>query len=335
MPVNRRRDFIKYTGVAATIGLAGCISSLTGGDDEEGGEFPSKDIRHIVPYGEGGGSDTYARAILPQVGEELGVDVQIENVPGAESIAGITEAFTAEPDGYTHVGHTLPTAGIAWLLNPTEEDLSNLKGICQYGRTPYVIFANPDLGIEGPEDLASRYNNGDLTQFGGSLGAANHVAMIELRNQGDVEWEDWVVYDGSGPTVQAVASGEVPAGVATDASAAGAADEGNIDMVVALPTDGSGVFPDLPSTADAGWTDVDFAGQIFRTATCAPETPDERVQTLADGYEAAVNSDEVQEWSEETGNEVLFRGPDETEESLEQAFSLDERIDMEELQESS
>jgi tripartite-type tricarboxylate transporter receptor subunit TctC len=331
MPSDNRRDFIKYTGAVATVGLAGCSGNQGDGGDGGDEDFPTDDIRHIVPYGEGGGSDTYARAILPQVGEELGLNVTIENVPGAESIAGITEAFTAEPDGYTHVGHTLPTAGISWLLNPTEEELSNLKGICQYGRTPYVIFANPDLGIEGPEDLASRYASGELSQFGGSLGAANHVAMIELRNQGDVEWEDWIVYDGSGPTIQAVASGEVPAGVATDAAAAGAADEGTIDMILALPTDGSGVFPDLATTADAGWTDVDFAGQIFRTASCAPDTPDERVQTLADAYEAAVNSDEVQEWSEETGNEVLFRGPEETQQSLEDAFTIDDRIDLDEL----
>lgn len=318
-------------GAATTIGFAGCISGPSSGSG--GGEFPSQDIRHIVPYGEGGGSDTYARAILPTVGEELGVNVQIENVPGAESIAGITEAFVAEPDGYTHVGHTLPTAGISWLLNPTNEDLSKLKGVCQYGRTPYVIFANPELGIEGPEDLANRYANGELSDFGGSLGAANHAAMIELRNQGDIEWGEWVVYDGSGPTIQAAASGEIPAGVATDSAAAGAADEGTIDMVAALTTQGSTVFPDLPTTSDAGWADVDFAGEITRTASVAPETPDERVQTLADAYEAAINSDEVQQWSDETGNEVLFRGPEETTQAIQDAFSIDDRIDLDELRE--
>ncbi|UHQ98880.1 tripartite tricarboxylate transporter substrate binding protein (plasmid) [Natrinema zhouii] len=314
-------------GAATTVGLAGCI----GGDNRDG-EFPSDNIRHIIPYGEGGGSDTYARGILPQVGEELGVDVQLENIPGAESIQGITEAYYAEPDGYTHVGHTLPTAGIAWLLNQTNDDLSQLKGICQYGQTPYVIFANPDEEIEGMEDLADRYEDGDLTQFGGSLGAANHVAMIQLREEGDVPWEDWIVYDGSGPTVQAAASGEIPVGTATDSSAAGAVEEGNIDIVGVLTSDGSSVFPDTSTTEDAGWTNVDEFGAIMRTASCAPDTPDDRVQTLADAYEAAINSDEVQEWSEETGNEVLFNGPDETNAAIESAFSIDEQVDLGQLQ---
>lgn len=326
MPSFNRRNFIKYTGAAGAVGLAGCL----GDDDDEDG-FPGGNLTHIVPYGEGGGSDTYARAIVPEVADALDTEIQISNRPGAESIAGITETFTADDEGRTHVGHTLPTGGIAWLLNPTDEDLSQMQGVCLYGQTPYVIFADPDLEIEGPDDLADRYEDGDLEQFGGSLGAANHVAMINLRDAGDVPWQTWVVYDGSGPTVQAAASGEIPAGTATDAAAAGAASEGNIDMVATLTTAGSGVFPDLPTTADAGWTDVDFAGAIQRTCSVGPDVPQEHIEILADGYEEAVNSEAVQEWSEDTGNEVYFRGPEETQQALDDAFSLDEEIDLDEL----
>lgn len=36
------------------------------------------------------------------------------------------------------------------------------------------------------EDLANRYEDGDFTEFGESLGTANHVAIIQLRKEGDV-----------------------------------------------------------------------------------------------------------------------------------------------------
>ena len=73
-----RRDYIKYTGAAsaaAMTGLAGC----SGGG---GGEYPDEDITYIIPFSEGGGTDTYARQFISHMADELGTNMAIENVPG-------------------------------------------------------------------------------------------------------------------------------------------------------------------------------------------------------------------------------------------------------------
>jgi tripartite-type tricarboxylate transporter receptor subunit TctC len=41
-----------------------------------------------------------------------------------------------------------------------------------------------------------------------------------------------------------------------------------------------------------------------------PDTPAERIETLNEGIEAAIESDELQQWSEESGNTIFFEGAD-------------------------
>ena len=58
----------------------------------------------IVPYGPGGGADTWARMVVPHLQRVLGrgAAIQVVNIPGASSVAGANDfALRRRPDGKT------------------------------------------------------------------------------------------------------------------------------------------------------------------------------------------------------------------------------------------
>ena len=55
----------------------------------------------IVPFGAGGPTDAFARALGEELRKALGQSIVFENKPGAGTVIGTTEAFRAPPDGYT------------------------------------------------------------------------------------------------------------------------------------------------------------------------------------------------------------------------------------------
>lgn len=76
--------------------------------------FEGKTIRMIVPYGPGGGFDTYARMIKPFLEKYLpGSTVMVDNVEGAGGELGRNLAYIAKSDGLT----VCLTAGVDMVFN--------------------------------------------------------------------------------------------------------------------------------------------------------------------------------------------------------------------------
>src|SRR5437762_5743257 len=63
--------------------------------------YPNRTIRVIVPFGAGGPTDVFTRALGEELRKAFGQPIIMENRPGAGSIIGTTEVAKASPDGYT------------------------------------------------------------------------------------------------------------------------------------------------------------------------------------------------------------------------------------------
>lgn len=359
-----RRTILKATGAASAASLAGFAGCLGGdgdgdgggdgdddgatgdgdgdgdGDDGDGaGDYPSEDMRYIIPFSEGGGTDTYARQLIPIMGDELGVNIQIENIPGAASLRGTGELYHSEPDGYTFGGFNPPSTPVSAMVNPPDYDLQELEGIGAYARTPFVIVANPDYGVENMEDLISRYQDGELEIFAGKeKGGVDHVLALLMKNNEEyqLDWDRYVGYQGSGPAVQAVVSDEVPVSISTDTAAQGAVEDGRAETVVGLSSEGSEVFPDIQSVTDEGYPNIDFLGQLRRGMYAPPDTSEDHIQVLTEALEAALQTDDMQSWSEETGNVIEYGGPEAANDAVQQAFEqVPENVDLEQVREEA
>ena len=89
---------MKTLGIALA-GLTMLASGTIGAAAQE--DYPTKDITHIMPWSAGGGTDIAIRTFLQYVEEPLGVDINTQNLTGAQSGVGVLRLMNARPDGYT------------------------------------------------------------------------------------------------------------------------------------------------------------------------------------------------------------------------------------------
>jgi len=329
----RRRDYVKTVGAltaGSAVGMAGCI-----GDDDDG-DYPSQSITWIVPFGEGGGTDTYARQLNTAMGDALGESVEIDNRPGAGGLEGTGALHGADPDGYTIGNVNLPSVPTAWLVDEPGWEITDLVGLGSFGNYPFTLIVNPEYDhIEDMDDLVDAYQDGEFTQFAmQGIGHSTHAIAFILRDEFGMEWEEVVPYDGGGPTSEAVISDEVSVGIATATSARGPVEGDDLNVVANLASSPTDVFPDLEPVTELGYPEIDFIAETTLALYGPPETDEEVVETISEAVEAATEDEEAQEWAEETGNNIEYGGPEEADELMEETVEeIQNAVDIDQIRE--
>jgi tripartite-type tricarboxylate transporter receptor subunit TctC len=329
-----RRHLLKGIGATSAVslaGLAGCV-----GDGPDDGEYPSDSLTWMIPWSEGGGTDTYARQLEPLMADELDETIEIDNREGAASLAGIEWLHGQDDDGYTFGTANTPSWQFAWRM---EEDAvggwepEEFEPIAYFGLFGYTIIVNDDHGIDDYADLQDAYADGEIENFAvQGVGHDSHVAAYLLRDDYDLEWDNVVPYDGGGDVNEAVISDEVPAGIATNTSAITAEESGNVTAVVNLMDTEIDAFPEIDQITDYG-DSMAYLTEFRQTQIAPPETPEEVLTELESATEYATTHEEAEEWAEETGNILEFGDRDAAAEDMESALDeLEENIDFEEFQ---
>lgn len=98
----RLRDCALVAAVALTVPLLGACG-VSGGKTTAGEQgcaaFEGETISLVVPFSPGGGYDSYARMIAPELAKKLNGKVIVENQDGAGGLLAINSLATAKPDG--------------------------------------------------------------------------------------------------------------------------------------------------------------------------------------------------------------------------------------------
>ena len=355
----KRRRFLQAIGATSAISLAGCSGNGgdggdgsdggdggdgsdggDGGDGSDGGDggdgwSPEGTIRYIVPYDEGGGTDTYARGIQPGLREAVGESLQIDNIPGAGGLNGLGELYRSNPDGQTIAGNAGPLEVAPQLLNDPDFDIRDLTGLGVVGQSTWCLVVNEEYQdeVETFDDVLAKYESGEWENIGvQSSGSSQDIIVLLYKyaypDEVGWNWQNRVQYTGTGPVTQAVASGEVPCGIGTDAGTQSVVDTGRVYPVVTFFGSGTQVYPDIDSVTDLGYPEIDFVGGVWRGMYAPPETDQEIVDFYAEALEETVNSDPVQDWSDETGNPVVYEGPEVAEQNFEDAFTQYEELEI-------
>ena len=116
--------------------------------------FPSKPIRMIVPFTPGGSTDVIARVIAQKIGETMGVQVIIDNRPGAGGNIGVELAAKSPPDGYTLVmGHIGTMAVNPSLYKRLPYDpLRDFAPVALVALVPNLLAVHPALPVKNVKE---------------------------------------------------------------------------------------------------------------------------------------------------------------------------------------
>ncbi len=339
-----RRQFLQ-TAAIATAGvttMAGCLAGDDDGDDDTASEdFPSGPIELVVPFGEGGGTDTFAREVANASAEFLGESFEFTNEPGAGGLNGTADVYNADPDGYTMVAFNPPSTPTSWLIQQPGFEIGDLEGVAIVGQFPYILYANADYEIDGFGDLVDRYEDGEFSQIAGQgLGTMVDVVARTLRDDVGLPWEDYIAYDGGGEVTDAVMSDEVAVGIGTDSGALAGVEDGRMETIACIPSGGSAVFPDLETIAEQGYADegdnIDTLAMLQPCFWMPPGTPDEAIQTVSEAIEQGIETDEAQQFAEQSGNVVRYGSPEEANQLMQDVLeAVPEVVDLDEIREDA
>jgi hypothetical protein len=158
-----RRRFLSST-------CAGFAAAALGMRHAEAADFAGHIIEFVIPFKEGGGSDTWGRFNAPFFSRYLPgrPTVVVRNVPGGNSIAGANRfASRARPDGLSILGTSASTQFPFLMDDPrVDYDYQDWRVLMAYG-TGGVAYVSTALVITKSSELA---NLGDREMLYGSQG---------------------------------------------------------------------------------------------------------------------------------------------------------------------
>ena len=238
---------------ALKLGLAASFAAPSIARAQQG--WPPQTITWINPFPAGGGTDTFARPLAAQVGEQLGCQIIIDNKGGAGGTVGASQAAKMKPDGSVFfVGAIHHTIAPSIYKNLDYDIEKNFEPITMIALVPQVISINPaKVPVKTYAEFLAyvRANPGKVNYASPGAGTAHHLAgeLFKLETKTDITH---VPYRGAGPAMQDLLAGNVDMmfdGMGTSAQQIKAGKL--IGLAVATPARNT-EFPDIPTAPEVG-----------------------------------------------------------------------------------
>lgn len=264
-------------------------------------DYPSKDIRMIVPWGAGGGTDGIVRKISTLAEADLPVAIYVENIEGGMSGTGVMQAMSAAPDGYTLAALTYDSViTVPWQGLVPGYDLDRLALIARITSEPDAIMVSGSSENDTIEKLlaAAKEQPGKIKVGIQGLGSRVHLAMLQLQDATGTEFKLVSYPGGAGPQKEAILSGEVEAVITSLGDFASLIEAGDVKPVVEFSDTPNPAFPDVPIARDSG---IDLQIGSFIILAAPAGTPDPVMAKLEETYKKAHESAAFQDWLAEVG----------------------------------
>ncbi|HSQ05086.1 MAG TPA: tripartite tricarboxylate transporter substrate binding protein, partial [Burkholderiales bacterium] len=258
--------------------------------------FPTKPIRLVVGFPPGGSNDIVARRIAPKMSQLLGVQVIIDNKPGANATIGTDFVAKSAPDGYTlTLGSASPLAISPFTYSNIPYDtLRDFAGITTVAINPELIAIHPGVPAHTLKELIAlaKAQPGKLNFASSGNGGLPHLAIELFKTLAKIDLTH-VPYKGAGPALTDVLGGQVQGIIVDIPVLYPHVKEGKLRGVAVTGERRAPLLPDLPTAREQGLTNL-IAINWF--AIMAPaKTPRPIVDKLFDAITKAATSPEVKE----------------------------------------
>jgi len=217
-------------------------------------DYPSRSVKVIVPFGAGGPTDVYARAIAEELRKSLHQPFVIENRPGAGTTIGTDTVAKSPPDGYTllMVSGTQTVNETLYAHKPYQL-MRDLVPVAPLIDTDLVLVVHPSVPAKNLSELLAlaRAKPGTINFGSSGPGSNYHMAGELLKNLAGIDIVH-VPYKGSTGVRNDILGGQVQMLFDSVPTMAPMIKAG---LVRALGTSGetrSLILPEVPTIAEAG-----------------------------------------------------------------------------------
>jgi tripartite-type tricarboxylate transporter receptor subunit TctC len=295
-----RRAFLQSLATAAVMPA---LSSAAHSDD-----YPSRPIRLVVGFPEGGPVDIAGRVIATWLSDRLGQPVVVNNQPGESGNRATRLAARADPDGYTLlVCGPVNTINTTLFKNLDFDFARDFSPVASLWQVPLVIEVNPSFPattLAGFIAYAKANPGKPRIGFAG-VGTPQHVGIEMLKVMAGVDLT-LVPYLGSTPALADLLAGKIDAMFDPMPSSIAHIKAGRLVPLAVTTPVRSDALPDVPSASSlvAGYQ----AGSWF--GIVAPrQTPTALIEKLNMTVNAAFTDHRIEARLSELGASSLPGSP--------------------------
>jgi len=217
-------------------------------------DYPSHPVRIIVPFGAGGPTDVYTRAIAEELRKSLNQAFVEENKPGAGTTIGTDFVAKAVPDGYTllMVSGTQTVNETLYTHKPYEL-MRDLVPIAPLIDSDLVLVVHPSVPAKNLNELLAlaRARPGTLNYGSSGPGSNYHMAGELLKHLTGVDIVH-VPYKGSTGMRTDILSGQIQILFDSVPTMAPMIRAGKVRALGTSALTRSPILPDVPTIAEAG-----------------------------------------------------------------------------------
>src|SRR6266699_1098299 len=242
--------------------------------------FPSRTIHLVSGVTPGSASDTTARIVA-------------ENKLGVGGLIGAAYVAKADPDGHVISIYTSAFT-VAPLLSPGPLDPKELTPVATLGTVPTVLVVSTAKNYKTVADLvaAAKAKAGAVVATTAGIGSSTHMNLERFRIAAGIEVLH-VPMKGAPDALTEVLTGRADFYFALPFQVGPQVKEGKLRALAVGSPRRSALFPDVPTTVEAGYPNSDY--NFWIGALVASRTPREIVLRLNKEFNAAVSSPEVRE----------------------------------------
>lgn len=257
--------------------------------------YPSRPIRMLVPFSAGSQTDILARWIGEKITEASGQQVVVDNRPSAGGTIASQYVLAANPDGYTLMMVSTGHAGNATLYSKLPYDtVKDFAGITRVASVPNLLVVAPTLGPKTVKELIAyaKSKPGQINFSSAGVGSGTQIngEMFRLAAGFDATH---VPYKGAPESLNETATGRVQFTFSPILVAAGQVKAGRVVALAVSTSKRSGMFPDVPTVAEAGIPGFDY-DQWYGLLASA-KTPRPLVNTINKEVVRVLNLPDIKE----------------------------------------
>lgn len=264
-------------------------------------EYPAKQIRLVVSFPAGGGSDLVARIVAQKLAGALGQPVVPDNRAGASGNIAAEIVAKSPADGYTLLfTNSSLSISPAVFRKLNYDPVKELTAISMASSYPFALVVHPSLPVQSVKALVAlaRSKPGELAYASAGGGTMSHMAMELLRIKTGINAQH-LPYKGAAPATVSILAGESQLGFVVMPVAASQIKAGKLRGLGVAASTRSPAVPEVPTMQEAGvagheavqWngffaparTPPAILDRLYREVAKAVHLPDVRQRIEAEG----------------------------------------------------
>jgi tripartite-type tricarboxylate transporter receptor subunit TctC len=263
--------------------LLGAVASLSAGSVFQAraeGDWPTRIVRLVSPYGAGGASDISLRILAEQLGRRLNQQFIVENKPGAGTRVANELVARAAPDGYTVLYAAAPFATAEALFEKLNYNRKDLQPVAMAVMAPLFLVVNAQAPFKTVQEMIAYGKSKPEGMTFGSPGAGSqpHLAAELLFRDAGVKGLI-VPFRGDNMAYTELLAGRLDATLTAISTALPHIQSGKLRVLGVASAVRSPIYPEALTLREQGLANVVASGWYgFMAPAATPQPIVERLQ---------------------------------------------------------